>query len=74
MNLNVFKSETEYMGWNNFYNRSEWHENQSFYGKCFRISKNKALVIGVTMCVITPGTNWLIPILVCKVKDINIRY
>jgi hypothetical protein len=49
------------------------------YGNCYRlrISRLNLIIMIVIFCVITPFTNWMIPILCKKVKrgfNLNLRY
>lgn len=45
------------------------------YGKAFRIDKKFILGILITLFLVTPGTNWLIPVVSRKIKqDLVWRY
>lgn len=64
VNLKKFKMD--------FVNRVYW--NSKSYGDAFIISKKFLQALFVFLCVITPGTNWLIPFFVSKIKPIIWRY
>jgi len=38
------------------------------YGKAFKITRNTILAIAIVLCIVTPGTNWLIPFLKKVIK------
>jgi len=49
--------------------------NQHSYGKAFRIKRSIIITCGIALCLLTFGTNWLIPFLHKIIKsDIVIRY
>lgn len=57
----------------------EWQDinywNQNSYGSAFKISRTNLISTGVFVCLVTPFTNWLIPILPKIIKkDVRIRY
>ena len=65
----------EYIDWDNFSSRSQWHDRQSFYGKALHIPKKIILAFICLVCMVTPGTNWIIPIAYSKVKKgYTVRY
>lgn len=44
------------------------------YGKVIKIQSKYIKLLFVVLCVVTPCTNWLIPIFYNKIKDIVVRY
>jgi len=44
------------------------------YGNAIIVDSRLLKVTFITACILTLGTNWLIPIFVNKIKDIKIRY
>jgi len=44
------------------------------YGSAVTIDARILKGIFVVLCMITLGTNWMIPVFVNKIKDIKIRY
>jgi len=45
------------------------------YGNAYKISRAKLLCSAITLCVVTPFTNWMIPILPKVItKGITVRY
>jgi hypothetical protein len=63
-----------YINWEDFVNYNDWKNRTTFYGSAIRISR-KLLILSVTVfCILTPFTNWLIPIVPKAIKkDIIIR-
>ena len=71
----LLKREIEFVSWNNFQEKSNWHESQEFFGKAIAISKESLIASIIFICLITPFTNWLIPFLPKIIKTgITIRY
>ena len=44
------------------------------YGQAMTIKAKYIKIVLCIICLITFGTNWLIPIIINKIKDIKIRY
>lgn len=64
-----------YINWNQFEERSKWTEKQETYGFAYTISKKMVLTAITIFCLITPFTNWLIPIAVKTIKTgITLRW
>lgn len=64
-----------YISWNHFDAKSTWHESQDFYGNAIKISRSKIIGSLVILCLVTPFTNWLIPILPKLIRTgMNIRW
>jgi hypothetical protein len=53
-------------------NRVFWNNNS--YGKAIKINKKLLQTIFIFLCITTPGTNWLIPFFINKIKPIIWRY
>ena len=78
INLNILKTNVEYVNWNNFCNVAEWHEKQSFYGKCIKIIKAKTHTFNCLLATLIPV---VYPVFVALAinkflirEDIKIRY
>lgn len=57
----------------NYYERVYWNSNS--YGNATRINKTFILSLITVVCLITPFTNWMIPIAYKTIKDdMVIRY
>ena len=54
---------TEYVGWKEYSARSRWVSNQTTYGNAFKISRKTLISSLMVLCLVTPGTNWIIPFL-----------
>jgi len=58
--------------------KQNWKEivywNQNKYGSAIKIQKKYLKAVFVFLCVTTPGTNWLIPFIVGRIKDVIVRY
>lgn len=53
----------------------QWNETYSPYGSAIRISKKVITFLVVSFLIITPGTNWLIPVAIKKIKrGLTIRW
>ena len=64
-----------YVTWDQFRKKSEWLESQQTYGFAYHISRKVVVTTISILCMITPGTNWIIPIAVKKIKrGITIRW
>lgn len=49
--------------------------NQQSYGSAIKITRARMIYTGLVICLVTPFTNWLIPILPKLIKkDWRIRY
>ena len=73
--MNLFKKRTTYIHWQEFHNKSIWYENQSFFGKAIKITKEQIIAIIIFFCLITPFTNWMIPIVPKVIKTgISLRF
>jgi len=59
----------EYIHWNEFNSLSKWHDKQQFYGKAFVISRRSIIALIVFICLITPFTNWAIPLISKVIKS-----
>lgn len=60
--MNFLKKETKFLEWNDFVEYNHWQAKQDYYGKAIHISRNVLLGIIIIFCIITPGTNWIIPL------------
>ena len=56
----------------NFQEVERW--NAVSYGSAIKIRKNWILLGVSIICLITPFTNWMIPIFAVKLKDVVVRY
>lgn len=73
--VNEITMEINYIGWNEYQAKSIWHKGQTFYGSAFRISRNLIIGVLVFVCVITPFTNFIIPLLSKIIKTgVTIRW
>ena len=68
-------AKNKYYNWNDFQAKSNWHDNQNFYGSAFKISRHKLIGAFIVLCIITPFTNWLIPLIPKLIKNgITLRW
>ncbi len=51
-----------YLTWNSYRIASAWNRNT--YGKAYRIHRMHLLMPLAILCLLTPCTNWLIPLLI----------
>ena len=51
-----------------------YYWSQMAYGKAITIRRAWVLGTFILLCMVTPATNWMIPIFSRKVKGITIRY
>jgi ABC-type lipoprotein release transport system permease subunit len=52
----------KYLNWNEFYEYNKWQKKQKYYGNAIKIQRKIILGIITIICLITPFTNWFIPI------------
>jgi len=58
---------------NTFQELEYWNNNS--YGKAYVIQRKYLILTLITLCIITPFTNWLIPIIPRLIKtNIKVRY
>lgn len=59
----------EYVTWKTFEQYDGWVQRQKTYGNAFKLKKSYIMLLITIVCLITPFTNWLIPIAQKHVKS-----
>ena len=54
--------------------RIYWNNHVESYGTAIRIKKVIARIAITILAISTPGTNWLLPFILPRIKDIIIRW
>lgn len=56
------------MSWDMFIVHNDWKAKTEFYGRVYKLSRNLVIKIAILLCIITPFTNWMIPLIPIAIK------
>ena len=71
-NNNNNNNTTSYLSTSKYYQLVFW--NSKRYGESKRIKKSYIKAFLLFICLVTPFTNWIYPLVQHKIKDVIIRY